>query len=168
MPAHAPIPGDWRSRLLALEREIERCESAGEINWHLRIHARILRFLIARYGEPPPRTDPRPMGPLNPHARPQPLDTLPPTGPFAWEEGDAGEIARAAAGAPRTDDAAPELTWWEVCYCLLPWEQTCPPPGSETFEHRPRSPDVLADALRNIHEANTRPRKRRRWFRWSG
>jgi hypothetical protein len=116
MAADVYNPHDWRSRLTALELEINRCESAGAINWHLRIHARILRFLLSRYGEPPPQPPP----PLTPNDAPEPLHTLTPTGPFNWEDGDAGPIARAAAGVDAAETPTPNLTWWAVCYCLLP------------------------------------------------
>jgi hypothetical protein len=148
---------DWRSRLARLETEIALTEATGEINWHLRIRARVLHYLLARYGEPVWEThwwtDAEDLAPAIEHR---------PDGPVDWVENDAAAMVRAAAGAGAAGDGLPELTWDEVCYCLLPWEMPIRPPGSEVFENRPRSREVLAERLRHIHAMNTAPR--RRWF----
>jgi hypothetical protein len=168
MRAYVENLNDWRSRLARLELQIALTERTGEVNWHLRIRARVLRYLLARYSEPlwepswheepswPPESDA--LAPI-PIARRRDLDAR-----LARDEGDAAASLRAITGVRESADTLPELTWLEVCYCLLPWDQPCRPPGSAEFENPPRPPEVLADKLRNIHALNTAPR--RRWFKW--
>lgn len=158
MTAYVENLTDWRSRLARLELQIALSERAGEINWHLRIRARVLRYLLSRYSEP----GWEPTWPLFVESTaPRPMTLEPDTAARA-DEDDAAAALRAMAGVREAADALPELTWREVCYCLLPWEHPFCPPGSPDFENPPRPPEVLADRLRNIQAMNAAPR--RRWF----
>jgi hypothetical protein len=158
MTAYVENLSDWRSRLARLEVQIARTERAGEINWHLRIRARVLRYLLSRYSEPAWE----PSWPVFIESPAPRSMTLEPDTAARPDDEDAAASLRAITGVHESTDALPQLTWRDVCYCLLPWEQPFCPPGSADFETPPRPAEALADRLRNIQALNSAPR--RRWF----
>jgi hypothetical protein len=161
MRAYVENLSDWSSRLARLELQIALSERTGEINWHLRIRARVLRYLLSRYSEPAWE----PSWPLLVENASLRAVTQPPDTAASPDEDDAAASLRAIAGVHEGANALPQLTWRDVCYCLLPWDQPFGPPGSPDFENPPRPAEVLADRLRNIQALNSAP-ARRRWFNW--